>query len=504
MNLSKVPVPPINESALKYLETLDKQMLIDGQWVRSATGEMIDSFNPATGELMGRVPAGNVEDVDRAVKAARRALDSDAWSGLTPSDRTHLLWKLADIIDANAEELAYLETLDQGKPISHSRSEMKGLSGQYRFFAGMATKIEGDTYSQSINRHNPEGKKTLAYSIKEPIGVVAAIVPWNAPLILLAFKLAPALAAGCTVVVKPAEQTSLSTLRFGELIAEAGFPPGVVNIVTGYGKDAGAALAAHTDVDKISFTGSTVTGRAIIDGAKSNLKKVSLELGGKSPTIFLEDVNLDEAIAGAVRAITYNSGQICIAGSRLYAHAAIYDKLVAGIVKTFKQLRIGNGLDPSVQVGPMVNRQQADRVKSYIESGIAEGAELLIGGKQFGETDCFIEPTVLTNTDNTMKCVQEEIFGPVLVCQKFESYDDIPTLANDTIYGLGASIWTQNISHAHRLAGKIKAGVVWINGHNLFDPAFPMGGYKESGWSRDAGTQAVENFLETKTVIAVI
>jgi phenylacetaldehyde dehydrogenase len=488
----------------KFLEKHAQKMLIDGQWVNSVSGNVLESHNPATGELIGTVPAGNSEDIDLAVVAARKAFESGPWSEYMPSQRTELLWNIADTISQHIDELAYLETLDQGKPLSHAQSEMKGVEGQYRFFAGVATKIEGETYSQSMDRHNPAGKKTLAYSLKEPVGVVAAIVPWNAPLILLAFKLAPALAAGCTVVVKPAELTSLSTLRFGELLIDAGVPAGVVNIVTGTGLSAGASLAAHTDVDKISFTGSTATGRAILEGAKSNLKKVALELGGKSPAIFLKDVNLAEAIPGAVRAITYNSGQICIAGSRLYAHASIYDELVGGIVEAFKKLKIGDGLDPATDIGPMVNVQQADKVKAYIDGAKADGAEIAVGGNQIGDTRCFIEPTVLENTRNDMACVQEEIFGPVLACQKFEDYDEIPILANDTIYGLGASVWTQNLSDAHRLAAKIRAGVVWINGHNVFDPAFPMGGYKASGWSRDSGSQAVENFLETKTVITLI
>lgn len=487
-----------------FLTTPDKKNFINGQWLAPASGEMIDSVNPATGTLNGRIPASNKQDVDAAVAAAREAFTNGAWHHCTPSERSILLWKLADLVEAHAEELAYLETIDQGKPLSHALSEMKGVAAQYRFYAGMATKIQGETYTQSMDRHNPAGKKTLAYSVKEPIGVVAAIVPWNAPLILLAFKLAPALATGCSVVVKPAELTSLSTLKFAELIQQAGFPAGAVNVVCGYGHTAGAALAEHTDVDKVSFTGSTKTGKAIIDAAKTNLKKVSLELGGKSPVVVMADANIDDAITGAVRAITYNSGQICIAGSRLYAHEAIYDRLVAGIVAVFKTLKIGDGLAEGTMIGPMVNQHQANIVKSYIDSGIADGAELLTGGRQFGDTNCFIEPTVLSNVNNGMKCVQEEIFGPVLVCQKFSDVSEIPALANDTIYGLGASIWTQDISVANRLASQIKAGVVWINGHNVFDPAFPMGGYKQSGWSRDAGTQAVENFLETKTIITLI
>ena len=490
--------------ALTFLQRADHSMLIGGRWQGAADGAWIEAHNPATGEYLGRFPAGRKADVDVAVAAAREAFERGEWADFTPSERAALLWAIADTIACHADELACLETLDQGKPLSHARSEMAGLEGQFRYFSGMATKIQGETFKQSMNRHNPAGKQALAYSSKEPIGVVGVIVPWNAPLILLAFKLAPALAAGCTIVVKPAEQTSLSTLRFGELLVAAGVPAGVVSIVTGTGAEAGAALAEHMDVDKISFTGSTVTGRKIVAAAAGNLKKVSLELGGKSPAIFLQDADLQESIAGAVRAITYNSGQICIAGSRLYAHEAIYDELVEGIAAVFRQLRVGDGMARGTQVGPMVNRVQADKVKGYIESGQSEGAQVLTGGGQFGQTGCFIEPTVLVDTHSGMRCVQEEIFGPVLCCQKFDDSTDVAALANATIYGLGASVWTQNLSAAHRLAEKIRAGVVWINGHNVFDPAFPMGGYKRSGWSRDSGAQALDNFMETKTVVALI
>lgn len=497
-------VARVRESApYTFLEKATHQLLIGGVWQDSISGMRMDAINPASGEKLGSFPAGTSADIDKAVAAARAALNSSEWKEMMPSERGRLLWNIADVVAAHSDELALIETLDQGKPITHARSELMGLEGQFRFFAGIASNLEGQYFNQSISRHTPPGKNVMAVCKKEPIGVVGAIVPWNAPLILLTFKLAPALAAGCTIVVKPAEQTSLSTIRLGELLIQAGVPEGVVNIVTGTGPEAGAALAAHPGVEKVSFTGSTLTGRAILEGAKSNLKKVSLELGGKSPVLLMEDADLERAVPGVVRAISYNSGQICIAGSRLYAHRSIHDEVVRRVASTFESLKIGPGIEPDTVVGPMVNLQQAEKVQAYIETAVAQGANLVTGGHRFGETGCFVEPTILTNVTNDMACVQEEIFGPVLVSQPFETEEEAIELANDTIYGLGASVWTENVSTANRVADSIKAGVVWINGHNLFDPAFPMGGYKQSGWSRDSGAQAVDNFLEHKTIVTV-
>ncbi len=495
---------PGDANAQTFLARKQHQMMINNEWVDALSGEQIDTFNPATGELLGKIPAGDSEDVDRAVKAARHALEEGEWSKFTPRQREAALWKLADLIDENTQELAELETMDQGKPIYVSQAEVPIISEDFRFYAGMCTKIEGETFATSID-WLPEGKEVFSYTSKEPVGVVGAIVPWNSPLIMAAFKLAPALAAGCTVVLKPAELTSLTTIRLAELIKEAGFPAGVVNIITGYGHTAGAALAAHQDVDKIAFTGSTNTGRAIMEGAKTNLKKVSLELGGKSPMIFLEDCDIEQAIAGAANAITWNNGQICLAGSRLYAHKNIFDKLVEGISNVLGSMTIGNGLNPETAIGPMVSPTQASRIMSYVQSGIEDGAQADIGGKTItSDSGCYVPPTVLVNTNHDMSCVQEEIFGPVLSCIPFDDIDEVIKQANDSIYGLGASVWTENHSSAIRLSKRIKSGTVWINSHLLFDASLPIGGYKQSGFGRDRGVQAVENYLATKTVISTI
>ncbi len=504
MKIETEYLKPSDPNAKTFLGRQQHQMFINNEWVDAAGGEQIETFNPATGELLGKIAAGDSEDVDRAVKAARHALEEGEWSQFTPRQREAALWKLADLVDKHVQELAELETIDQGKPIYVSQAEVPIISEDFRFYAGMCTKIEGETFTTSID-WLPEGKEVFSYTSKEPVGVVGAIVPWNSPLIMAAFKLAPALAAGCSVVLKPAELTSLTTIRLAELIKEAGFPPGAVNIVTGYGHTAGAAIAAHPDIDKVAFTGSTNTGRAIMDGAKSNLKKVSLELGGKSPMIFLEDCNIEQAIAGAANAITWNNGQICLAGSRLYAHKNIFDQLVEGISNVLGSMKIGNGLNPKTAIGPMVSPTQANRIMSYVQSGLDDGAEADIGGQKIGsDSGCYVPPTVLVNTNHTMSCVQEEIFGPVLSCMPFDDIDEVIKQANDSIYGLGASVWTENHSSAIKLSKQIKSGTVWINSHLIFDASLPIGGYKQSGFGRDRGVQAVENYLETKTVISTI
>ncbi|MGK0498959.1 MAG: phenylacetaldehyde dehydrogenase [Oceanicoccus sp.] len=504
MNIETEYLSPSDARTQQFLDRKKYQMFINNEWGDAACGQQIETINPATGELLGHFPAGDSEDIDRAVNAARHALNEGEWSTLTPRDREKLLWKLADLIDESFQQLAELETIDQGKPIYVSQAEIAVVSEEFRFFAGLCTKIEGQTFTTSID-WLPAGKEVFSYTSKEPVGVVGAIVPWNSPLIMAAFKLAPALAAGCTVVLKPAELTSLTTIRLAELIKEAGFPAGAVNIVTGYGHKAGAALAAHMDVDKIAFTGSTNTGRAIMDSAKSNLKKVTLELGGKSPMIFLEDCDIDAAIAGAANAITWNNGQICLAGSRLYAHKNIFEKIVAGVSKTLAAMTIGNPLNPQTAIGPMVSITQADRIMSYIQSGIACGAEAIIGGKAIGSgSGCYVAPTVLVNTNHDMTCVQEEIFGPALSCMPFEDINEVIKQANDSIYGLGASVWTENHSNAIKVSNQLKSGTVWINSHLLFDASLPIGGYKQSGFGRDRGAQAVENYLETKTIISSI
>ena len=504
MSLDVAALEPQNSGTREFLARSQRRMLIDNEWVAAASGRAFDTLNPAPGAVLGQVPAGDAEDVDRAVAAARRAFESPAWRDMVPAQRARLLWKMADLIEAHLDELAELETLDQGKPVWVGRyAEIPGAIEQFRYFAGQAMRIEGTTIPTSIN-YQPAGKQLFAYTSKQPIGVVGAIVPWNSPIVLTAMKIAPALAAGCTMVLKPAEDTSLTAIRLAELMVEAGFPPGVFNLVTGLGETAGAALAAHPGVDKIAFTGSTEVGKLIVGAARGNLKKLTLELGGKSPAIVLDDADLELAIPGAANAIFFNSGQVCVAGSRLYVQEKIFDRVLEGVATYARGIKLGNGLDPATQMGPVVSRKQADRVAGYIASGLAEGATALTGGRQLGPAGTFIEPTVLVGAKPSAKVVREEIFGPVVVATPFRSLEEIPAFANDTVYGLAASVWTQNLSAAHRLAAQIRAGTVWINCHSMYDASLPIGGMKQSGWGRDSGHQALENYLETKTVCAVI
>ena len=484
-----------------FLSQTIKSHLINNDWIPSSGSESIPTLDPATGKVLAEIPSGTALDVDIAVQAARSALTKGPWASMTPAARGKVLWKIADLMEAHIDELAQLETLDQGKPLYVGRyAEIPGAIEQFRFFAGETTKIAGETLPTSID-YQPEGKRIFAYTRKEPVGVVAAIVPWNSPLVLTAMKLAPALAAGCTIVLKPAEDTSLTALRLGELMIEAGLPAGVVNIVTGYGDHAGAALASHMDVDKISFTGSTETGRHILDAAKGNLKKVTLELGGKSPVIILDDADLDQAIAGAANAIFFNGGQVCIAGSRLYAHRNIYSQVIDGLSQAAKDLTLGHGLNPNTQMGPLVSQKHADRVCGFVERAQKDGATIRTGGEA---ERCFVAPTVVTDVSPDMEIVREEVFGPVIACTSFDDINEVTDLSNKSRYGLAASVWTENLTTAHRLAADIKAGTVWINSHAMYDPSLPIGGMKESGWGRDSGRQAVDNYLEEKTVCAVL
>lgn len=479
------------------------QLLIGGKWVNAASGKTFPTYDPSTGEVLCQVAEGDREDIDRAVRAARDAFERGPWHRITPSERGRLMWKLSDLIEKHLEEFAELESLDNGKPLTIARAaDIPLVVDHFRYMAGWATKIEGHTLPLSV-LYTP-GTRYHAYTTREPIGVVGQIIPWNFPLLMAAWKLGPALAAGCTVVLKPAEQTPLSAIRLGELICEAGFPDGVVNVVPGYGETAGAALAAHPDVDKVAFTGSTEVGRLILNAASGNLKKVSLELGGKSPNIVFKDADLDTAIAGAASAIFFNHGQCCCAGSRLYIEKAIFDKVVHGVAEEAKKIKVGPGMAADTQMGPLVSVEQHQRVCGYLDAGAKEGAKAVVGGRKVDGPGYFVEPTVLVNTNEKMKVVQEEIFGPVVTAMPFTSPEELIPRANDTVYGLAAGIWTSDISKAHSLANELRAGTVWINCYNIFDAALPFGGYKQSGWGREMGHDALEHYTETKAIVARI
>jgi phenylacetaldehyde dehydrogenase len=480
-----------------------RKMLINGNWVDAVSGKTFPTYDPSTGEVLATVAEGDRADIDLAVKAARKAFESGPWHKMSPSERGRLIWKLGDLIDEYVEEFAFLESLDNGKPLTIARAADVPLAAElFRYMAGWATKLEGNTIPLSVP-YTPKAKY-LSYTLREPIGVVGQIIPWNFPLLMAAWKLGPALATGCTIVLKPAEQTPLSALRLGELIMEAGFPEGVVNIVPGYGETAGAALAAHMDVDKVAFTGSTEVGKLIVQAATGNLKKVSLELGGKSPNVVYKDADLDLAIAGAASAIFFNHGQCCCAGSRLYVEKPIFDKVVEGIAENAKKIQVGAGLDPNTQMGPLVSEEQLKRVCGYLDSGLSQGAKAMAGGRKHGEKGYFVEPTVLVDTTEDMKVVQEEIFGPVVVAMPFTDPEELVPRANDNIYGLAAGVWTNDINKAHRTAALIKAGTVWINCYNIFDAAMPFGGYKQSGWGREMGHEVLNNYTQTKAVCARI
>src|SRR5580658_7869262 len=476
-----------------------RKLFINGQWVDAASGKTFETPNPATGETLASVAEGDSEDIDRAVRAARAAFDEGPWGRITPSDRGRIIWRIGDLILAHADELAQLESLDNGKPFAVAQAADVPLAADlFHYMAGWATKIEGNTINISVP-YMP-GANFHSYTLREPLGVIGQIIPWNFPLLMAAWKLGPALATGNCVVLKPAEQTPLTALRLAELIAEAGVPEGVVNVVPGFGETAGAALAAHNDVDKVAFTGSTEVRKLIVAASgASNLKKLTLELGGKSPNIVFDDAE-DGAIEGAANAIFFNHGQCCVAGSRLFVQEDRFDEVVDGVAEIAKSIKLGAGMEAGTQMGPLVSDEQFQRVSGFLESGKADGATALAGGGRFGDRGYFIEPTVIVNARPDMAIVREEIFGPVVVAAPFQSLDDIAAAANDSEYGLGAGIWTRDISKAHALAKKIRAGTIWINCYNVFDASLPFGGYKQSGWGREMGHEALEAYTEVKAV----
>ena len=475
------------------------RLLINGQWVEPEGGQTLPVFDPATGENFTTIARGTAADVDLAVSAARACFESRAWTRMRPMERGRILERVALLIEKHAEELAWLESLDNGKPMAMAKMvDVAVAMDMFRYFAGWATKITGETFA--LNPLFDDGSDYHAYSLRQPVGVVGAITPWNFPVGQAAQKIAPALATGCTVVLKPSEETSLSTLRLGEILLEAGVPEGAVNIVTGLGAEAGAALVGHPDVRKISFTGSTQTGKAIAAACLHDLKRVTLELGGKSPAIVLADADLNEAIPGVANAIFFNSGQICTAGSRLLIERPVFDAVVEGVAAIADQLKIGPGHDSTTQIGPLVSAKQLEKVSGMVAEGIATGATAMAGGSAVDGAGFFYRPTILTNVRRDQSVVQEEIFGPVVVAMPLDEPDQIKAVANDTHYGLGASLWTNDLRRTHLIAKQIDAGSVWVNCHNVLDAAMPFGGFKQSGWGREFSNEAVRTYTELKSV----
>lgn len=480
-----------------FLDGKAKRMLIGGKWVEAASGRTFSSINPATGEVLAEVAEGDAEDIERAVAAARGAFDGP-WRRVKPYERQNLLLKLADLVERHFEELAALDTLDMGAPISRTGANRLRAVGMLRYYAGQAVAIHGETIENSLPG------EYASFTLKEPVGVVGAIIPWNAPLSSSIWKLGPALATGCTIVLKPAEEAPLTPLRLAELCQEAGIPPGVVNVVPGYGETAGAALAAHPDVDKVAFTGSHLTGQKIVAASAGNLKRVSLELGGKSPDVVFADADLDAAVPGAAMAVFANSGQICSAGTRLFVERKIYEEFTARVAEFGRGLRVGDGRDPKTQVGPLVSAEQLERVTGYLAIGRQEGARPLAGGERLTEGGMakgfFVPPTVFADVKDDMRIAQEEIFGPVISAIPFTDIGEVIERANRTQYGLGSGLWTRDVTKAHTLARGLRAGSVWINCYQAMDPAVPFGGYKMSGYGREGGKQHVEEYLNVKAV----
>ena len=481
------------EPKRKARKTFQTKMLIDGKWRDSASGKTFETINPATEEVIAQVAEGEAADIDLAVKAARKAFDSGPWRTTDARDRGRLLYKLAELIEQNIDELAELETLDNGKPISESRNgDLPLVVDCLRYFAGWADKIHGQTI--------PVRGRYFCYTKREPLGVAGQIIPWNFPMLMVAWKWGPALAAGCTIVLKPAEQTPLTALRMGELALEAGFPAGVINIVPGYGETAGDALVKHKGVDKIAFTGATSTGQLIMRNAADTLKRVTLELGGKSPNIVFADADIDAAVEGAMLGLYLNQGQCCCAGSRLFVQEKAYDEMVEKLANKAGSRKLGDPFDPKTEQGPQVDKTQFDKILGLIESGKKEGARCVTGGGRFGEKGYFIKPTIFADVKDAMRIATEEIFGPVMQVLKFKDVEEVVTRANTTDYGLAAAVWTRDIGKAHAIADRVRAGTVWVNCYDVFDAAAPFGGFKASGIGRELGEKSLDNYTEHKTV----
>jgi phenylacetaldehyde dehydrogenase len=477
-----------------------RQLLIDGEWRDAASGAVFETHDPATGTLLATVAEADAADVDLAVRAARRALEEGPWSRISPSERGRIIHRIGDVIMEHADELAELDSLDNGKPKAVALAADVPLAADlFWYMAGWATKLKGGTVTPSVP-YLPDAE-FHAYTTREPVGVVGQIIPWNFPLLMAAWKLGPALATGNTVILKPAEQTPLSALRLAELMLEAGLPEGVVNVLPGYGETAGAAIAAHPGIDKVAFTGSTEVGKMILTAAAGNLKRVSLELGGKSPNIVFSDADVDAAIEGAAQGIFFNQGEVCSAGSRLYVQSGQFDRVVEGISAAAAGIKVGHGLDPDTDMGPLVSAEQFDRVTGYLAKGAEEGSRAVAGGNAIDGPGYFVEPTVLVGAGADHAIVREEIFGPVIAAMPFDDVDDLARQANDSHYGLAAGVWTRDISTAHKLAKRIKAGTVHVNTYHVFGAELPFGGFKQSGWGREMGEEVLNSYMETKSVI---
>jgi len=473
--------------------TFQSKMLIGGEWRDSVSGKTFETINPATEEVIAEVAEGDAADIDLAVQAARRAFDSGPWRTMDARDRGKRLHKLADLIEANFDELAEMETLDNGKPIGEARNaDLPLVIDCFRYYAGWADKIHGETI--------PVRGRHFCYTKQDPVGVAGQIIPWNFPMLMLAWKWGPALAAGCTVVLKPAEQTPLTALRLGELALEAGFPEGVINIVPGFGPSAGAALVEHPGVDKIAFTGESTTGKTIMKNAADSLKRVTLELGGKSPNIVFADADMESAIEGAMLGLFLNQGQCCCAGSRLYVEEPAYDAMVDRLSERAKARRLGDPFDESTEQGPQVDKAQFEKVLHYIERGKEEGARCVTGGDRFGDRGYYVQPTVFADVRDDMAIATDEIFGPVMQVLKFKELGEVIDRANATDYGLAAAVWTKDITKAHAIADRVRAGTIWVNCYDVFDAAAPFGGFKSSGIGRELGAAAIKNYTESKTV----